>query len=267
MDADQARRSAEIRRQRLMRKERTEPRQLAAADQALQDGDLRLACMIYVQLAVARPPSAVTQEAKQRIFELQQQARSELREVDATLADESSAASTIPGLKPVLSDRELAERVPKAFQAYDDLARKYADVPVVGEEIARHVVKQRSRPAYAGVLNETNAKALWELGQRYEEDDHQCCAYLIYEHAAELMPAPSARLARKRLAQMEEDPRIMASVETCRELQWCHETYLRAEQLAKTTPSRAQAMFEEIVRRAPKDSEVYREALKQIEEL
>jgi hypothetical protein len=257
----------ELRQQRLLIKEKTEPLQLAAADRTLQDGDIRLASLIYVRLALARPPSAVTQEAKQRLIQLQQQARIELDEIDASLGDGASAASPIPALRRILPEHELEARVPEAFQAYETLARKYAGVPVAGEGIIKHMVNQQRRPAYAAALNEAKAKSLWELGQRYEKADHPCCAYLVYEQAAEFVPAPSAQLAQKRFAQMKDEPPIAASVETCRELQWCHEAYLRAEQLAETKPSPARAMLEQIVRRAPKDSEVYVAAVRRIEGL
>ena len=83
--------------------------------------------------------------------------------------------------------------------------------------------------------------------------------------AAELVPAPSAQLAGKRFAEMKEDPDILALVKVCRELQWCHATYLRAEQLAEKGSGRARQLFEQIVQRAPNDSEVYRAALSRIE--
>jgi hypothetical protein len=264
MAANQQRLQAEMQ-QRLLSRERAAPKQLAAADQALQEGDLRLACLIYVRLALARPPTSATEEAKQRVSQLQQQARKELKEVDAILGDDASAARPIPALTRVLPQRELDQRVPKAFQAYDQLASKYAGVPVVGDEISKHIAKQQRRPAYAAVLNEVKAESLWELGQQYEEGGHLCCAYSVYEQAAELVPAPSAQRAQERFAQLKEEPPIVALVEACRELQWCHETYLRAEQLAETKPAPARAMFEQIVRRAPKDSEVYQAALKRME--
>ena len=265
MAAAQERRHIELRRQRLLIKEKSEPLQLAAADRALQEGEIQLASLIYVRLALARPPSTFTQQAKQRLVQLQQDARKELDEIDAILGDGASASSPTPALTRILSDSELEEHVPETFQAYESLARKYAGVPVVGEEITKHMVKQQRRPAYAAALNEAKAKTLWELGQRYEEAEHPCCAYLVYEQAVEFVPAPSAQLAQKRFAQMKDEPPIAASVETCRELQWCHEAYLRAEQLAETKPRPARAMFEQIVRRAPKDSDVYLAAVKRIE--
>jgi hypothetical protein len=154
--------------------------------------------------------------------------------------------------------------VTRAFQQYEQLARQYARVPVVGDEIAKHVARQRRRPAYAAVLQEARAKALWELARQYEERGHLCCAYLVYEEAARLVPSPSAKLAQERFSRMKEDPQIVASSESCRELQWCHEAYLQAEQLAEANPRRARDVLEQIVRRSPEHSEVHRAARERI---
>ncbi len=255
---------ARLRQQALLRKFKSNPKRLAVADQALQEGDIDLACIIYTRLAVSRPRTTVTEEAKQRIADLQRQARQELKEIDAMLTGQTAGAPAIPGLIPVGSGKEWEDRVVKAFQQYDRLAQKYARLPVVGDEITKHLTRQRGRPTYAAVLNEAKARSLWELAQRYEQRDHQCCAYLVYEEAARLVPAPSARLAQERFAKMSEDPQIVASSESCRELQWCLETYLRAEQLAGQRPDRAKALFQQIAQRAPEDSEVYRAARKRI---
>lgn len=263
--AAQQRLWVELRQQRLLRKEKSESQQLAAADQALQEGDMEVACLIFVRLALARPTSAITLEAKQRLARLQQQAREELRAIDERLGDKTGSGALDPAQSPALSDSEFAQQVSTAFQAYDSLSHKYGDIPVVGSEISRHITRQTRRPEYVAVLNEAKAKSLWELGQRYEKEGHACCAYLVFEQATEFVPAPSAQLAQKRLTEMKKVPAIVASVRTCRELQWCHETYLSAERLVATRPGPARGMFEQIVSRAPKDSDVFQAALKQIE--
>ena len=124
--------------------------------------------------------------------------------------------------------------------------------------------KLRRQPEYASVLNELAAKSLWELGQEHERDDQLCCAYWVYKRAAELTPAPSAVLAKNRFAELDKDPQVVASAEKCRTLQWCHQAYLRADRLLELKPERATELFAEIVSRAPKDSEVYREAKKHV---
>jgi hypothetical protein len=258
---------AEVRQKAALRKAVTDPKRLAVADQALEEGDLDLACDIYTRLAVSFPKTAITEAAKRRVARLQQEARQELKEVDAMLAGPTSAARSIRALTPIGSGKQWEDRVTKAFQEYDRLGRKYRRLPVVGDEIARRAASQRRRPAYAAVLSEGQARALWELGQQYEEQGHPCCAYLVYEEAAKLVPAPSAQLAKKRFTEMSRDPQIVASSKTCRQLQWCHEAYLRAERLAEANPAGARRVFNQIVRRAPQDSEVYRSALERIKAL
>lgn len=262
-------RDVEVRRQIAERRANTAPKRLEAADEALQEGDIDLACVLYTRLAVSRPRSAVTEQAKRQVAQLQEQARQELSEIDAMLTGGVSATSPTEVLRPVASGSQSPEQVVKAFQEYDRLAYKYRRLPVVGfekGEIAKHVAKQQR--GYASVLNELKAKTLWELGQKYEADGHACCAYNVYEEAAELVPAPSAQLAQARLAKMKEDPQIVASAETCREVQWCLAAYLRAEeQVAKKRPDRARAILGQIVQRAPDDTRVYQDALARIEEL
>jgi hypothetical protein len=150
------------------------------------------------------------------------------------------------------------------FREYDRLAVDYGDLPKVGSQIKAHVEKLRQQPENAAVLNELAAASLWTLGQKHERDDQLCCAYWVYKRAAELVPAPSAILAKNRFTELAENHEVVASAKTCRELQWCHKAYLRAEQLLEAKPENAAELFAEIVRRAPEDSEVYREAKKHV---
>lgn len=69
------------------------------------------------------------------------------------------------------------------------------------------------------MLNESKARELWEVAQQHEEAEAPCCAFWAYRDAAKLAPAPSAERAGQRLAQMQQDPQIVASAEACRQLQ------------------------------------------------
>ena len=62
-------------------------------------------------------------------------------------------------------------------------------------------------------------------------------------------------------------PYYVAAAEACRELQECHTIFNRAGKLMKARPSRAQALFAEIVERAPGDSEVHRAAKKHLQDM
>ena len=156
-------------------------------------------------------------------------------------------------------------RILAIFCEYDRLITQYGELPAVGTEIKAHVAKLRHQPEYAVILNEPAATALWKRGRQYERDDHLCCAYWAYKAAAELLPAPSAVLASNRFADLAKDPQVVAAAESCRELKWCHQAYLRAERLLKVKPESAKEVFAEIVRRAPEDSEVYLAAKRQIQ--
>ena len=69
-----------------------------------------------------------------------------------------------------------------------------------------------------------------------------------------------------RFAELTDDPQVVASAETCRQLKWCHRAYQRAELLLTVKPDRAKEIFAEIVRLAPEDSEVYLAASQQMEQ-
>lgn len=278
------------RQQSLLRKADTDAKRLAAADQSLAQGDVRVAGMIYVRLALRRPANPVTETAKQRVAKLRAEARKKLEELDRSLSGgggqpatgpkKGSDAAETPGNGAKSDKTETPEngaegasdqpaeqqdeasagadsRIVAIFRDYDRLIAKYGELPVVGPEIKAHVAKLRHQPEYAVILNEPAATALWKLGRQYERDDHLCCAYWTYKEAAELQPAPSAVLASNRFDELAKKPQVVASAESCRELKWCHQAYLRADRLLKVRPDSAKEIFAEIVRRAPEDSEVY----------
>ncbi len=293
------------RQQSLLRKATTDAKRLEAADQCRDQGDVRVAGMIYVRLALRRPPNATTETAKKRLADLQAEARQKIEELDRVVAggeavkpDENQASVTTgptiasdakktpdktadkPEAKDApdkvadqsagqpaagQADDDAGGRIVAIFRQYDKLILKYGELPVVGPEIKGHVAKLRHQPEYAVILNEPAAVALLRTARRYEHDHHVCCAYWTYKQAAELVPAPSAVLASDRFDELSKDPEVVASAETCRELKWCHQAYLRAEQLLKARPERAKEVFAEIVRRAPEDSEVYRAAKRQLD--
>jgi hypothetical protein len=64
---------------------------------------------------------------------------------------------------------------------------------------------------------------------------------------------------------MKRDPEILASAAACREMQECHKIYNRAEKLMQSKPASARELFDEILRRAPPDSEIHRMARKHIQ--
>jgi len=108
---------------------------------------------------------------------------------------------------------------------------------------------------------------LWDDAQALEEKGQVCCAFLLYEVAVRKLPAPSARAAEQRLAQLRTDPQQVAAAEACRSLQWCHQQYRTAERVARVSPQRARELFEQIVERAPADSPVHAAARAEVARL
>ena len=129
------------------------------------------------------PPQPRQLLIRRSLAQLAAEARQKLREIDASLVEKGASVSpgelSARGIRPS-ADRPSPERevqVLAAFRRYDRLADDYHEVPVVAGEIKSHVAKQRRRWEFAAVLNEPEAKALWEVAQQHEAEDHRCCAY------------------------------------------------------------------------------------------
>jgi hypothetical protein len=261
------------REEQLLRQATTSVAQFEAAARAYDQGDVQVASRIYVSLVLRHQGSPQAAEARQKLAQLADEARQKLQQVDSRLDELRNALSpgesAEPGGPP--TPQQMAARreklVVEAFHQYDQVAEDYSGVPEVSGELKKHVASQRRRAEFAAVLNEPEAKTLWEEGQRREQEDQLCCAYWVYKQAANLVPAPSAERARRRFAQMQQDPKIVAAAMACRELQQCHKIYDRAQRLVAARPVRAKELFAEIVARAPADSEVHRAALAQLQEL
>lgn len=251
-----------------MRDATSDARKFAAAEKAQNEGDYNVAGRIYSRLVISRTNRQLAETAKQRLTKLQDQGRAKLTQIDSALAlkepppvfaasdafdADDEAKSDSPG------DRA-EQNVLAAFQSYERLARAYASVPKVGPEIRTHVNRQRRRPEFAAVLNEREAVALLNTGRSHEAKNELCCAYLAYEEAAQLVPAPSANDALGRLQQLKEDPNVPASARACSDLKWCHAAYRRAEMLEKVKPDAARAVYAQIVERAPVGSQVHQAA-------
>ena len=257
---------------RLARKAKTNPKKLAAADKQYEEGDIATAALIYGRLAASRPRGQYSIQAQQRLRKIQDDARSELAQIDKTLQQPSQPSSKNSAIRPaetaeIRNERIAAEKqaekqyVLDAFQQYAKLQQSYGRVPVVGKEIRKHIYRQKKRPEFAVVLNEVEAEHLWSLGQQHEQDGQLCCAYQVYQQAAELSPAPTARLAERRVELLSADEGILESVKTCNDLQWCHDKFGVAELFARVNPKKAKEVYSKIIVKAPKDSKVYVAAL------
>jgi hypothetical protein len=236
---------AELRRRLLFRETADNAKRLQAADAAVDEGDIRLATLIYLHIANSRPQNKLTLAARQRLDALGIDARQKLSEFESLLASK--------------------ENLVQSYDQFEDFVEQYELVPVIGPQIKERLANQQNAAKFVSVLREDEARKLWDMGQAFEQKDEMCCAFLAYEQGEKLKPAASAILAKNRLAKLKEDPTVVAAAATCRELRWCHDAYRRAEELAKKSPEAAKQLFAEIVRRAPGESEVLQAARKRLE--
>ena len=243
---------AQARMTRLLSKAKSDPKRLDAADRLLKDGDLKTACLIYRRLALSKPSRNASEAARHRLEQIQDEARRQRVLVDLEL-DEA------------IEGRDVVARVHDVFAQYRQLVSKYGCVPVVGDQIRRHVSRQRRAPVFAGILNEAESQRLWELGKQHEREQQLCCAYQAYTEAAKLVPSQTAQRAKERIAELEALPEIITAVVECRKLQRCHEMFQIAETVSEIDPKRASQRYQWIIEHSPKDSRVFEEALARLE--
>lgn len=218
------------------------------AEQQMSELEQRLA-----ESDVTRPPSADRVEA-------------EVLEILAKLDAEDN--SRIGHGDVASSEPSGDEGVLATFAKMDALLWQYETVPGVAVGLRRRLGRLRRDERYAGILREPEAATLWEQGRLHEEAQELCCAYVAYEQAARLTPAPSARRAERRSRQLSEDPRIEEAVELCRKLRECHQWYELGELLAKAgSLEQARRLFEQVVDAAPSDSTVHAAALHKLQRL
>ena len=246
---------------RLMRQAQTDAARMAFAERARTEGDIQGACRLYLRVAGSRPATPFTAAARQRLVELQNEARQTAADTQRRL--EGLVENTPIEQATAESLRELAACLAK----FDELAKQYERVPQAGREIRVALAKHKKHSSVQAALREPDARKLWEDAQELEQQGHLCCAFLLYEEAVRELPAPSAVAAQRRLAQLKLDPQNIADAEACRNLQWCHERYRLAERVARVEPQQARELFEQIVARAPADSKIYDEAREQITRL
>lgn len=236
---------------RLMREAQSDAARLAIADQAREKGDLSLACRMYMKLASSRVQTPACAEAQKRLDSVREDSRKQLDELVKRLAsfDTISPSEEMPA--------ESAEQIKTCMSELDALADQVGRVVDIGRDVKSALAKHKAKPHVRSVLNEPDAKQLWDEGQALEGKGQVCCAFQLYEEAVRLSPAPSALAAERRLAQLKADPAQVEAAESCRVMQWCHQQYRMAERVALVTPDRARELYAKIVERSPVDSPVH----------
>jgi tetratricopeptide (TPR) repeat protein len=229
-----------------IRKAKNAEQQYAGAIKARKEGNVSLAATLYMRLALAKPKNRHSDEAKKTLASMADEGRAEMKKADALLES---------------GDVEVA------LKQLDKLANDYETVPNFNHEIAEHVQKLHKTPKYKAVLNEPQAADLIADARKYEADDEAGFAYLAYEEAAKLVPAPSAKEAEQRLNKMKKDPKLVAEAETCAKVQECLRMFHTAELLKKSSPGKAEEMFKKILANSPASAEVHRCASEELTKL
>jgi hypothetical protein len=220
-----------------IRKAKNNQERMVYAAQARKEGKPRLAATLYLRVALSRPKDKNNAAAKAALKEMAVEGRAEMRKGDELLAQ---------------------NQIAEGFEKLDYLAWAYEDVPEFNQEIKDHVQRLHQQSQYQAVLNEKPAADMLAHAQKQEQDGQRCCAYLTYEQAAQLVPAPSALAAAERFEAMQKDPEIVAEAKECQTLSECHHLFHRAQLVEKTLPDQAQSLLQEILAKSPRDSEVYR---------
>ncbi len=229
-----------------LRRLKNAEQQYAGAVKAQKEGKVALAATLYLRVAVARPKNRHSGQAKQALGTMANEGRAQMKKAEQLL--ESGDVVT-------------------AFKQLDQLAKDYEHVPRFNHEVAERVQKLHNDPKYKAVINEPRAAALVDEAQRCEAADEICCAFIAYEEAAKLLPAPSAKRAEERWTAMKQDPKIVAEAEICLQVRECIHMFHTAELLAKSSPGLAADMFRKILARSPADSEVHRCANEELAKL
>jgi hypothetical protein len=219
-----------------VRRVKNNAQRMQYADKARKEGKPRLAAMLYLRVALAREKQYKA-AAKKALTSMAGDGQAEMKKADE-----------------LLKQGEVIE----AFQKLDYLTWAYENVPKFNEEIASHAAKLHRDPRYQAELNESDARQLLTEAKKHEDKQELCCAFLVYEEAAKLVPAKSAIVAEQRLNELKADPKAVAEAEECRAIQECCRIFHTAELLEKSAPERAAELFRKIVSQSPDDSEVYK---------
>lgn len=277
---------------RIQRNAQSAEARLAAAQEARQGENTRIAGRLLRGLVSDRnAPEVYRTAARTALGEMREEAEQRMAELEQHLANADVARppsadrieaevleildkldaedhSRISHGEVASSEPSDSEAVSATFAKMDALIWQYETVPGVATGLRRRLGRLRRDERYAGILNEPEAATLWEQGQRHEQAQELCCAYVAYERAARLAPARSATRAERRLRQLSKEPGIEASVERCRKLHRCHEWYQLGALLAKAgSLERARMLFEQVVDAAPPDSTVHAAALQELQRL
>jgi len=233
---------------------------LSIAQIAEQGGDVKVAGRLYQRVALSRPRTEVTTTAGQRLSQIQGAALSKLQSIEDQLNAIVKSGNPVALQKAKVDVAQVAS----LFDELDKLVLEYAGVDSIENRLQERIDRLRRQKQFAAILQEPVASELLKVAQKHEDAQQLCCAFLAYEQAADLAPAPSGEAARARLARLKADSSIVEAARNCRNLQTCHDKYRRALAIKATLPDKARAYFSDIIELAPPDTSVHKAAREQI---
>ena len=239
---------------RAYKKHQTSRARLEAADRALKKGNIAFAADMYRRVARSRPKSKITRLALGRIRKLQYDGNKQLQEVAVKLA--RIRVSSDPGK----DGKPWQQNVRDQFAQLKDLRNKYKNVPLLGSKIKNSIARLSNQSLYKEAILEPDAAKLLARAKQLEKEDKVCCAYYVYEETAKLTPAPSAVAAKRRWEVLTKNKLVVQGAKACKDLQWCHTAFRRAELLTKVNRSKAIDLYGQIVRRSSMDSRIHMDA-------
>ncbi len=138
---------------------------------------------------LARVNSQAKLTARQRLDELQTEAQGKFDDVQNRLGGLASTSA---------NEQTDATRdgLCRCVEEFETLAKLYRRVPKVGREMRSALAKQKKEPSIRAVTLEPDAKRLWELAQKFEDEGQLCCAFQVYEEGAKQLPAPRSTSGR-----------------------------------------------------------------------
>lgn len=234
-----------------------------AARTAYEEGNVFIASLLYQRTALAKQASPeMRNESKRVLLEFRELAQKDVAEIVEQIryAGQQSSGDELAA----------AEQIRSALTDLDALVVKYKHVPVANKKLKRELDRLLHKDGTIGrYLHQPMAAQLVKDAQKYEAEDYVCCAYLCYREAAQLMTCDAAKEAKQRLYHLQKEPGVLQAVAKCEKVRECQVLFDKAQRIAKQKRHRKHAanLYREIVKEAPRESEVHKAAVAELNRL
>ena len=242
-----------------------------AAETAYAAGDVHLASLLFQRTALSKQvPRHVKARAQQVLAEYRQAAKSEFTEAVERIryAGQSSESD-----QPDQDHEAIASKLKAALEDVSVLVAKYENVPVASKALVRQQEKLIGKNEQIGkYLHQPVAAILVRDAQQFEAEGHLCCAFLCYREAEKLMTCEAAIEARQRVYELRKQPGVLQAVAECEQVRECHELFDKAQRIGRvgkknTYRTQVAKIYKQIVKKAPRESEVHKAALQELRKL